>query len=116
MSAVNQPDMSGNSAERAGRYTATIVIHLLVWVWMVKIYREARRHAMLRASEVVHADPRAAVLYLRSFKDDRAIRVRARATNGRIPPGAADQGCVRRGDHGLPVVGTAPWWRLATPR
>ena len=86
MSAVNQPEMSGNSAERAGRYAAMIVIHLLVWVWMVKIYRRARRHAMLRASEAVLADPRAAVLYLRSFKDDRAIRVRARATNGRILP------------------------------
>jgi hypothetical protein len=61
-------------------------MHLLIWLWMVRIYRRARRHAMLRASEVVRADPRATVLYLRSFKDDRAIRVRARATDGRILP------------------------------
>jgi hypothetical protein len=86
LSSVNQPEMTGDSAERAGRYAAMILMHLLVWLWMVRIYRKARRHAMLRASEVVRADPRAAVLYLRSFKDDKAIRVRARATNGRILP------------------------------
>jgi hypothetical protein len=86
LSSVNRPEMPGDAAERAGRYTAIILMHLLVWLWMVRIYRGARRHAMLRAREVVRADPRATVLYLRSFKDDGAIRVRARATDGRTLP------------------------------
>jgi hypothetical protein len=50
----------------------------------VLIYRRARRAAMLPGSALVKKDTRPFVLYLRSFQDDGGIKLRARATNGRM--------------------------------
>ena len=56
--------------------------------WGTRIYRRARREAMMPGSELVKRDSRPVVLYLRSFLDDTdtAISLRARATDGRILP------------------------------
>ena len=52
----------------------------------VRIYRRARKAAMLPGSAVVKQDARPLVLYLRSFQDDGRIKMRARTANGRILP------------------------------
>ena len=49
---------------------------------MGRLYRRARRSAVLSAVELQARRPEPPVLYLRSFRDDK-LRVHARATNGR---------------------------------
>lgn len=49
------------------------MLTILAWLCFgitAMTYRQARRHAMPPASEVLRRDPRPLVLYLRSFKDD----------------------------------------------
>jgi hypothetical protein len=75
---------NGNSAELLGQYTAVICIALGTVAWGTRIYRRARKEAMLPGSELVKRDSRPIVLYLRSFHDDSKIKLRARATDGRI--------------------------------
>jgi hypothetical protein len=48
------------------------------------LYRSGRRAAMLPGSALIKRDTRPFLLYLRSFQDDDGIKLRARATNGRI--------------------------------
>ena len=59
-------------------------MYFAVLLWVVRIYRRARRKAMLPGRKLVKRDARPIVLYLRSFQDDSGIKLRARATNGRI--------------------------------
>jgi len=56
------------------------IVQLAAWISLllsVFVFRRARRHALLGASELRQQDPRPEVLYLRSFGDDR-LKVRAR--------------------------------------
>jgi hypothetical protein len=84
-SAINSgAPTSSDRAELAGRYTARIVIHLAVWLWVARIYRHARRNAMLPGTDLERSDPRKPILYLRSFQEDNRSKLWARATDGRI--------------------------------
>jgi hypothetical protein len=82
-----QPDPTDFSdAVRTASYSITLLaLELATLALGVRIYRRARRAAMLPGSTLVEKDRRAIVLYLRSFQDDRNIKVRARASNGRTP-------------------------------
>ena len=73
-------------AEWIGYNTASLATGLGAVVWGTRIYRRGRREAMMPGSEVIKRDPRPIVLYLRSFQDDTGIKLRARATDGRIWP------------------------------
>ena len=75
-------DASG-SADLAGFLIGKLLATLALLMFGVVLYRRARRHAMLPGSKLARKDNRAIVLYLRSFQDDK-IKVRARATDGRI--------------------------------
>jgi hypothetical protein len=75
---------SGDVPYLIGRYTAVTCIALGTLAWGTLIYRRARKEAMLPGSELVKEDSRPIVLYLRSFHDDKKIKLRARATDGRI--------------------------------
>ena len=75
---------SGDTAELVGQNIAAIGMAFGALVWGTHIYRRARKEAMLPGSELVKKDSRRIVLYLRSFHDDRKIKLRARATDGRI--------------------------------
>jgi hypothetical protein len=75
-----------DAADVAGQYAASIVIAIGALMWGTRIYRRARRQAMVPGSELVQRDPRPPVLYLRSFRDDTGLRLRSRATDGRILP------------------------------
>ena len=67
-----------------GYQTGSFAIALAMVVCGARIYRRARRAAMLPGSALMKKDARPIVLYLRSFRDDSRIKLRARATNGRI--------------------------------
>jgi hypothetical protein len=56
------------------------------WLLMIHLYRRARRHAMLPENKLLKKDNRDVILYLRAFLDDRTIKMRARANDGRIFP------------------------------
>jgi hypothetical protein len=75
-----------DEAELLGAQVAGVAIGLGLAVWGARIYRRARRAAMLPGSALTRKDTRPIVLYLRSFHDDTKIKLRARATNGRILP------------------------------
>jgi hypothetical protein len=86
-SSLNRPEPSTSDPfELAGRRTADVFMSVLVWLLMIYLYRRGRRHALLPGNELLKRDQRGVVLYLRSFLDDRAIRIRARPTDGRIFP------------------------------
>lgn len=86
-SALNRPDpVVTDSAELAGRRTFDVVMSVFVWLLMIYLYRRGRRHALLSGNELLKKDKRDVVLYLRSFLDDRSIKMRARASDGRIFP------------------------------
>jgi hypothetical protein len=72
--------------EILGAQIGAVAIFLAVAAWGVRIYRRARRAAMLPGSALARKDTRPIVLYLRSFQDDSKIKLRARAANGRILP------------------------------
>jgi hypothetical protein len=55
------------------------MISLVLIAWGARIYRRARRAAMLPGSALMKRDSRPIVLYLRSFHDDSQIKLRARA-------------------------------------
>jgi hypothetical protein len=78
------------SNRNLGDYWGTVFCSWLLtfvsFYFGARLYRRARRVAMLPGSALVKEDPRPLVLYLRSFDDDGKIRMRARATNGRILP------------------------------
>jgi hypothetical protein len=67
-----------------GYFTAVVCMALASVAWGTHIYRRARKEAMLPGSALVKKDSRPIVLYLRSFHDDSKIKLRARATDGRI--------------------------------
>jgi hypothetical protein len=67
-----------------GYNAAGVCMALAMVVWGTHIYRRARKEAMLPGSALVKKDSRPIVLYLRSFHDDSKIKLRARATDGRI--------------------------------
>jgi hypothetical protein len=75
-----------DEAELIGAQIGGALAFLLLILWGTRIYRRARRAAMLPGSALMKKDTRPAVLYLRSFHDDSRIKVRARAANGRILP------------------------------
>lgn len=77
---IGNPDV----AELVGQNIASIGMAFGALVWGTHIYRRARKQAMLPGSELVKKDSRPIVLYLRSFHDDSKIKLRARATDGRI--------------------------------
>jgi len=72
-----------NVGDTIGYLAAQLGIGFLAVLWGVRLYRRARREAMLPGGELLKQDRRPLVLYLRSFRDDR-ILMRARATDGRI--------------------------------
>jgi hypothetical protein len=81
---LNQEPIQGTDvAYQIGSFLERVVSALAVWMLLAFLYRRARRHAMLPGSELARKEHRAIVLYLRSFGDD-TIKVRARATDGRI--------------------------------
>jgi hypothetical protein len=86
LSQLNQFHFYDNEAELVGRWIAAISILLGMAAWGTRIYRRARRAAMLPGSALVKKDKRPIVAYLRSFQDDTEIKLRARAANGRILP------------------------------
>ena len=67
-----------------GYYMATFAIDLSIWLLMIALYRRGRRHAMLPGNKLLKKDNRDVILYLRAFHDDRTIKIRARANDGRI--------------------------------
>jgi formylglycine-generating enzyme required for sulfatase activity len=73
-------------AELVGSWSAYTIFYLVLVGWCTRIYRRARRAAMVPGSALIEQDTRPSVLYLRSFQDDTGIKVRARASNGRILP------------------------------
>src|SRR5262249_33472274 len=75
-----------DSAELFGASIGSLLVGLLVAAWGARIYRRARRAAMLPGGVLTKKDTRPIVLYLRSFRDDSGIKLRARAANGRILP------------------------------
>ena len=75
---------NGDVAYILGQRTGAIGMALGAFVWGIHIYRRARKEAMLPGGELVKTDNRPIVLYLRSFHDDTKIKLRARATDGRI--------------------------------
>lgn len=77
---------ASSQGDAAGRWIGSLHIMILQFYLGVKIYRRARRAAMLPGSALTKRDKRPYVLYLRSFQDDTAITLRARASNGRILP------------------------------
>jgi hypothetical protein len=83
---THEPTLVSDPDEQLGRMLGASMVVLAVVYWDVRIYRRARRKAMLPGSALIKKDARPIVLYLRSFHDDTAIRLRARATNGRILP------------------------------
>ena len=74
---------ASDTADLAGFLIGKLLATLAFLMFGVVLYRRARRHAMLPGSKLARKDNRAIVLYLRSFQDDK-IKVRARATDGRI--------------------------------
>jgi hypothetical protein len=80
-----QPPTS-DLARLSGRRTYDVVRTVLVGTLIIYLYRRGRRHALLPGNELLKQDKRPVVLYLRSFLDDRGIRIRARPSNGRIFP------------------------------
>jgi hypothetical protein len=79
-----EPSIYPNEWELRGAMTVQIGIGIGLFFLGVRTYRRARRAAMLPGSALIKRDTRPIVLYLRSFEDDSGIRLRARATNGRI--------------------------------
>lgn len=73
-----------DTARWFGNMIGQWLVMLLVVSWCTRIYRRARREAMLPGSALTKNDRRPIVLYLRSFQDDSGIQLRGRATNGRI--------------------------------
>ena len=73
-----------NNAEYAGDITGSLFWCCGLVYLEVRIYRRARRNAMLPGSTLINKDPRPYILYLRSFEDDTRIKRSARTTNGRI--------------------------------
>ena len=71
-----------DQAELIG-YQFGSLIYLPMWLLpTVFLYRRARRHALLPATELRKKEHRPIILYLRSFGDDN-LKMRARAANGR---------------------------------
>src|SRR6266508_4543781 len=69
-----------NPERETGALFGTLLPPLLIASFL---YRQARRHAMLRATDLARRKGNdAAIVYLRSFADDR-LKMRARAANGR---------------------------------
>lgn len=83
---INEPNRASSIATHAGEVMASFLVLLIPATWVVRIYRQARRAAMLPGSALIKRDTRPFVLYLRSFQDDTDIKLRARASNGRILP------------------------------
>lgn len=75
---------NGDVAFALGQSIGAVCMALGALVWGIHIYRRARKEAMLPGGELVKKDNRPIVLYLRSFHDDSKIKLRARATDGRI--------------------------------
>ena len=75
-----------DEAQLVGAWIGSLMISLVLIAWGARIYRRARRAAMLPGSALMKRDSRPIVLYLRSFHDDSQIKLRARAANGRILP------------------------------
>jgi hypothetical protein len=75
---------NGDVAVLLGETIGATCIALGALVWGIRIYRRARKEAMLPGGELVKKDNRPIVMYLRSFHDDTKIKLRARATDGRI--------------------------------
>jgi len=86
LSQLANAQLYNSYAEMLGAVTAQFLMFLGIAVLGVRIYRRARRVAMLPGSALMKKDTRPIILYLRSFHDDSGIRLRARATNGRILP------------------------------
>lgn len=82
--AASNASDNGDAAYVLGQRTGAIGMALGAFVWGIHIYRRARKEAMLPGGELVKKDNRPIVLYLRSFHDDTKIKLRARATDGRI--------------------------------
>ncbi len=86
-SSLNRPVPSiSDAAELLGRRVFDFLFGVAVWLLMVYLYRRGRRHALLPGNALLKRDPRDVVLYLRSFLDDRATKIRARPNDGRIFP------------------------------
>ncbi len=83
---AQETKLFSDSARLAGYILGTWSIIFGSIYWGVRIYRRARRKALLPGSALAKKDPRPVVLYLRSFNDDSALRMWARTTNGRILP------------------------------
>ena len=79
-------DLVGNSdhdlAAESGQVLGSLPFAFIGALIAARLYRSARRSAVLSAVELRASRPEPPVLYLRSFRDD-DLRVRARATNGR---------------------------------
>ena len=82
--AASKVSYNGDAVYVLGQRTGAIGMALGAFVWGIHIYRRARKEAMLPGGELVKKDNRPIVLYLRSFHDDTGIKLRARATDGRI--------------------------------
>lgn len=71
--------------ERIGFVIGTFLTCILFISWLTTcLYRRGRRHAMVSGDRLLKKDNRDAVLYLRAFLDDGAIKMWARANDGRI--------------------------------
>jgi hypothetical protein len=68
---VPPPDTGSGQVEAARFIAITEVIGWSLLIGAVALYLRARRRAALRAAEVLTADARAPILYLRSFDDDK---------------------------------------------
>ena len=78
-------------------YLLLSVLMLLLAAALAWLYRRSRRHEAPGAAQAMAADPRAPVLYLRSFRDDgRALMLdsgwpRVQAVLGALMPGSAEE-------------------------
>jgi hypothetical protein len=75
---------SNDTAYLMGWNTFQLVMGLAVMIWMAKLYRRGRRHAMVSGDRLLKKDHLDLVLYLRAFLDDSTIKMWARINDGRI--------------------------------
>jgi hypothetical protein len=86
LSAISKGPSRDDPAYLAGWYILQLFVGLAVWLGVIYLYRRARRHAMLPAKDLPKKKNknRDVILYLRSFEDDKKIKIWARANNGRL--------------------------------
>lgn len=84
LSAISKGPSRDDPAYLAGWYIVQLFVGLPVWLGVTYLYRRARRHAMLPAKDLPKKQDRGVILYLRSFQDDKKIKIWARANNGRL--------------------------------